>query len=130
MLKLTTERKQWFTFPQDESGETQVEIKHLKPGEVSDIETQANRIVGRHTEDGNFNTEVDFNFSARSQMILKKCVVGFKGFEDERGKKMKCTDKNKLRLMNEFDWFFAQLEEFRTELAETVEAEVEAAKGN
>jgi len=129
MLKLTAKRTQWFEFPQDPSGETKVEILHLKPGDIADIDAQANRIVGKQIDD-DFKTEVDFNYSARSKALVKRCIINWEGFLNEKGKPMKCTDNNKLKVLREFDWFLEQIGVFRTELAETVAKDEEDAEKN
>ena len=129
MLRLTAKRTQWFDVPQDESGETKVEILHLKPGEMAEIEAQANRIIGKQGKNG-FETEVDFDYSARTKLLIEKCVVNWEGFLNEKGKPMKCTNPNKLKVLKEFSWFLEQIEAFRTELAETVAEEEEGAEKN
>ncbi len=129
MIKLTTKRTKWFVLPQDSDGETQVEILHLKPGVLAEIERKANRVVGRQVSDG-FTTEVDIDLTKRAAEVLKACIVDWKGFQDENGKPMKCTKENILRVHGDFDWFFGQIEEFRAELAAEVEADEEGAEKN
>lgn len=129
MIKLTAKRKEWFTMPQDESGETQVEIYHLLPGEVSEIESSTNRVVGREIN-GKFGTEVDIDVNSRTKEIIKRCIINWKGFEDEDGKKLKCTDFNKIRILNTFDWFYEQIEKFREDLEAEEEAAQEEAEKN
>jgi hypothetical protein len=129
MIQLTAKKTKWFTFPQDETGETQVEILHLKPGKIAEIDAKANRIVGRHVND-DFVTEVDINVNSRMLEIVKASIVNWKGFQDLSGRTMKCTDANKVKLLNDFDWFFAQIELFRDELAVEFEAEQEEAEKN
>jgi hypothetical protein len=129
MIKLTTRRTKWFVLPQDESGETAVEILHLKPGKLAEIESLSNKVIGR-TVRGKFDAEIDIDPHVRMTEIIKASIVDWKGFLNESGKPMKCTDANKLKVLNDFDWFFAQIELFRTELAEEVEAEQEEAEKN
>jgi len=129
MIKLTQKRTKWFVFPQDDTGETKVEIIHLKPGEIADIEAEANQIVGRQQGD-EFVTEVGFNLGVRTKLIVKKTILHWEGFENENGKKMKCTDMNKIKVLREFDWFFEQIEKFREELAEEDKKEQEEAGKN
>jgi hypothetical protein len=61
---------------------------------------------------------------------VKASIVNWKGFQDLSGRTMKCTDANKVKLLNDFDWFFAQIELFRDELAVEFEAEQEEAEKN
>ena len=128
MIKLSAKRKKWFTIPQDPTGETQIDFYHLLPGVISEVESACNRIVGREVK-GKFGTEVDIDVDTRTKEIVKRAVIGWKGFEDENGKKMKCTDFNKLRVLKTFDWFFEEIEKFREELlAEEEESQEEAEK--
>lgn len=129
MIKLTKKRTEWVILPQDPSGETQMEIIHLLPGEVSEIESLCNRIVGREVQ-GKFGTEVAIDVDARTKEIIKRAVVQWKGFQDEEGKKMKCSDFNKLRVLKSFDWFYDEVEKAREKLAVDEEAEQEEAEKN
>jgi len=129
MLRLTAKQTQWYEIPQDPSGETRVEILHLKPGDLSDIEAQANQVVGKQKND-KFETEVNFNYTARSRALIKKCIIGWEGFLNEKGKPLKCTDNNKLKVLREYDWFLEQIEEFRTDLADKASVDEEEAEKN
>ena len=80
MLKLSTKRTKWFPVSQDPSGEAQVEILHLKPGEVADIEAKSNQIIGRQTGDQDFQTEIGFNPNDRAKKIVTRAVLDWKGF--------------------------------------------------
>lgn len=129
MLKLTTKKKKWFALPEDPTGETQVEIVHLKPGEVADIEAKANQIIGKQYGD-DFHTEIDFKLNERGKTYVLRSVVDWKGFIGLNGKPLVCNDANKLKVINEFDWFITTIEGFRENLAEEVEAEEEDAEKN
>lgn len=130
MLKLTTKRTKWFAVKQDPSGECQIEILHLKPGEVADIEAKSNQIVGRQIGDQDFLTEIGFNLNDRIKKIVTRSVIEWKGFYGTNGKPLKCTDANKLEVMNEFDWFASFVEDCRKQLAEEVAEEQEDAEKN
>ncbi len=129
MLKLTTRRKEWFTIEQDPSGETQVEILHLKPGEVGDIEAKSNNIVGKQVGE-DFYTEIGFQLNERTKAYVLKSVSNWKGFHGTNDKPLTCNDTNKLAVLKEYDWFADAIEKFREELAERVEAEEEDALPN
>lgn len=129
-LKLTTKRTKWFTVPQDPSGETKLEILHLKPGEVADIEAQSNQITGKQIGDQEMHTEIDFKFNDRSKRFVQRAVVDFTGFNDTNDKPLKCTEFNKKAIMKEFGWLNVFVEECRAELAAEVEAEEEGAAKN
>ena len=132
MLKLTAKRTRWFPVPQDPSGETQIEILHLKPGEVSDIEAQSNQITGKQLGGGDtdFVTEIDFKLNERSKKFVMRAVVGWKGFADIKGKPLKCSDITKAQVLKEFGWFSEFVEQCRKELAEEVASEEEEAEKN
>lgn len=129
MLKLTAKRKKWFVLPQDESGETKVEIVHLKPGEVAEIDEKANQVIGK--QDGEeFVTEVGFSMGIRRREIIKRAISDFTGFLDLKDRPLACTEANKLRVMGEYKWFYDQIEEFRETLADEVEADEEGSDPN
>ncbi len=129
MLKLTTQRKQWYPVPQDESGDCQVEILHLKPGEVASIEAKTNDIVGKQVGD-DFQTEIGFKLYDRTRAYVLAAVVDFKGFVDIKGKPVKCNDKGKLAILKEYGWFSDFVEECRDTLAAEIEEEEKDADPN
>ncbi len=129
MLKLTSKRKKWFPIEQDPTGETQVEVTHLKPGEVADIEAKTNQIIGKqYGED--FHTEIDFKLNERGKTYVLRAVTDWKGFLGLNDKPLVCNETNKLKVINEYDWFIASIEKFREELADEVEADEEDAEKN
>ena len=129
MLKLTAKRTKVFSVPQDPTGETTVEIVHLKPGEVAAIEAQCNSVVGK-TNDAGFQTEIEFKLNERTKQYVLKSVVDFTGFCGIDDKPLKCTEKHKLSVLKEFAWFGEFVEECREKLAEEVEADLEGAEEN
>lgn len=129
MLKLTAKRKKWFPVPQDPSGETQVEIVHLKPGEVADIEAVTNQITGKQLGE-DFHTEINFSLNERTKKYVTRSVIDWKGFADLKDKPLVCNDLNKLAVLKEFDWFGDFVEECRKTLAEEVESELETSEKN
>lgn len=129
MLKLTTKRTKWFPVTQDPSGETMVEIVHLKPGEVADIEAKSNRITGKQFGD-DFQTEIDFSLNDRLKAYVTRSITDWKGFLDIKDKPLPCSDANKLKVLAEFDWFGEFVEECRETLAEEVATEEEDAEKN
>ncbi len=130
MLQLTAKKTKWFPIPQDASGESQIEVLHLKPGEVADIESKANKVTGKQYEGSEFMTEIDFNLNERSKKYVLKSVINWKGFHDVKGKSLPCSDPNKLEVLSEFDWFGDFVTECRDALAEEFEEEVEGADPN
>lgn len=129
MLKLTAKRTKWFPIEQDTSGEAQVEVIYLKPGEVADIEAKANQITGKQFGD-DFHTEIDFNLNERSKTYVLRSIINWKGFNATNGKPLICNDVNKLKVIKEYEWFGEAVEKFREELAEEVEAHEESSEKN
>jgi len=129
MLKLTAQRKKWFVLPQDETGETKVEIIHLKPGEIAEIDEKANQVVGKQSGE-EFITEVGFSMGVRRREIVKDSINEWEGFLGLNDRPLACNDANKLKVLKEYKWFFDQVEEFRESLAEEVEEEEEGAEKN
>ena len=130
MLKLATKRTKWFPVKQDSSGEAQVEILHLKPGEVVDIEAKSNQIIGRQTGDQDFQTEIGFNPNDRAKKIVTRSVLDWKGFNGINDKPLKCTDFNKMEVMKEYDWFAGFVDECRKSLADEAAEDQEDAEKN
>lgn len=130
MLKLSTKKSRWFPVPQDASGETQIEVLHLKPGEVADIEAKTNQIIGRQTGEEDFETEIGFDPRGKTKKLVTKAVIGLKGFQDAKGKELKCTDFTKMEIMKEYEWFAEFVEECRETLAEEAAEEQEEAAKN
>lgn len=129
MLKLTAKRTKWFTVPQDTSGETKIEILHLKPGVVADIEAKANKMVGKQIGE-EFHTEIGFRLNERMKAYVLASVVDWKGFQGINDKALPCNDPNKLSVIKEFGWFGEFVEKCREEYALEVEADEEEAGGN
>ena len=124
MLKLTARKKKWFTLPQDDTGETKIELVHLKPGVVADIESKASKVVGKQIGD-DFHTEVDFRYREKLKTYAVTAIVDWEGFLNVKGTKMACTEANVLKVLKEFGWFAEQVQTFRDEFTEEVEAETE-----
>lgn len=129
MLKLTAKRTEKFYLPQDEAGDTWVEILYLKPGEVDDIESKSNSIIGKQKGE-DFHTEIDFKLNEKLKTYVLKSVKDWGGFLTLKGKPLPCNDANKLKVMQEYDWFKDQVAEFREELREVVEGEEEELEKN
>lgn len=130
MLKLTKKRSDWFTFPQDESGQSKVKIQHLKPGEIADISAACNQLTGKGVDGEEMQTEITFGLRDQTKKLICKAIIDWKGFEGVNGKELPCNDVNKLAVLKEFDWFEKQIDDFRQQLAEVVNSEEEGAEKN
>lgn len=129
MLKLTTKKTRWFVVPQDTTGETKVLIKHLKPGEVAELESKVNKITGKQQGD-DFFTEINFALHDRTKAFVVQAVEDWEGILGTNDKKLPCNDVNKLTVFKEFSWFGEFVEDCRKALADEVEAESEGAEKN
>lgn len=129
-IRLTNTISKRFYLPQDESGETWVEVAHLKPGQLTDIEDQCNTMKRVYDADAESTVEVKICIGERQKLIVKKCIKAFGGFEDEKGETLQCTNDNKLKLLRDFDWFYPFIEECRSKLYEEQVPEEEAEKNS
>jgi len=130
MPRLTLERTKWFDYPEDEFG-AKIEIKHLKPGKLQEIEAKVNRFTGKMGDgDSGFTTELDINPFIRKQEIIKAAIVNWDKFFDHTGKECKCTDKVKLAFLKEIEDFYEVVEKMREDLAAEVNKEMEGSDPN
>lgn len=130
MARLTLERKQWFEYPNDPD-KAELEIKHLKPGVLQEIESKVNKIVGKMAEgDLGFTTELDIQPQIRREEIVKAAICGWKGFFNISGEETPCTDINKLKYLQELDDLYEVVEKMRADLTAVVEVEEDGAGPN
>lgn len=133
MPRLTNVIKDWFDMP-DDPDKGRVEIRHLKKGEINDIEDRIERFetLLRTDPDGNLNREIKVNPAKGAQRYAFLCaaVSGWENFLDLDGEPMPCTDENKIRMARDDEAFGAFVGKCRTELAERVARDREAARKN
>ena len=123
-IKKQTER--WFEIPDDSDGAS-IKIKHLNPGEVSDIMDGVFKQTIDYRTDGDGKTQPEFTQETdkrkdRNETLLAS-VVNWKKFYDHEGKKLHFTPENVIRASREIEGFNELVTEFRVRLAEDIEKE-------
>jgi len=126
-MRIKKQIERWFEIPNDPD-EGQILIKHLNPGEVSDImdETFKQTIVYKADDlDQDAKPEIIQEADRRKdrEKTLTAAVVGWKKFYDQEGKPLKCTPENVIRASREIEGFDALVREFRDRLAEDLQEE-------
>lgn len=133
MARLTGEKKVWRDMP-DDPDKGRVEIKFLKPGEERDLQDQIDlyQTMLKPDAEGNMQREVKINPAKGDGRYVFLCaaVTNWENFFDEDGKPMACDDANKIRMARDDPQFGETIGKFRTELAELVATEREAARKN
>ena len=121
-------------FAENDPDESWVKIKHLLPGETSDIFDQV------------FTQEIDYQkgkkgkmepkFSQKTdkkldrELTLQSVITGWGNMFDRDDQKMKCTPENIVRASREIDGFNEFINECRETLAKDIKEERENQKKN
>lgn len=124
-IKKQTER--WFEVEGDPD-KARILIKHLNPGEVSDIMDGVFRqtIVYKNVDGGKdlqpeFTQETDKRKDR--EMTLTAAVAGWENFFDRDDKPLKCTPANVIRASREIEGFNDLVTDFRKRLSEDLQKE-------
>lgn len=132
-MRVTTEKTKWSDFP-DDPDKGRLCIKYLKPGEKRDIEDKIAlyETMLRSDADGNLRREVRVNPAQGDKRYVWICaaVVDWENVYGVDGKPLECTDANKILLARDNETFGPLVGRLRSELADEVEAEQEAARKN
>ena len=135
MARLTSKKTVWYPIPGDEDN-AEIQILHLKPGDLQDIESETSRWLGKSV-DKEFVTELELNPTLQMRRIRQISVVGWKGMFDENGDKMDCTQENVLKYLKADPFlgeprkrFSEWIDEFRKSLAAEMEPQEAQAEGN
>lgn len=133
MARLSGERAEWFDIP-DDPDQGRVKIKHLKKGEVNDIEDQIElyQTMLRPDAEGNMQREIKINPAKGDKRYAYLCaaVIDWEKVFGADGKPMDCTDANKILLARDDETFGPFVGKSRIALAELVATEREAARKN
>lgn len=135
MAKLTAKTQKWFTIPGDPDG-AQLQILHLKPGEIQRIESETTRWLGK-TVDEKFIPEFEYKPQQQLRRLRQTALVGWKGFYGVDGEELDCTPKFKDLYLDEdpslgteelklSEW----IDKFRNELADSLKPQEEEAEKN
>ena len=131
-MRIAKTIERWFEVPGDKE-DGKVKIKHLAPGEIQDIvdEVMVQEIIYEQPEGGEKPKGVVRQRNNRRldrEKTVLACVVEWKNFYDENGKKMACDEANVLRAIRMIDGFSEFVAECRNRLAAEVDKEVKAQK--
>lgn len=133
MARLSGERAEWFEIL-DDPDLARVKIKHLKKGELNDIEDQVElyQTMLRPDDEGKMRQEVRVNPAKGDKRYAYLCaaVVDWENVFGVDGKPMDCTDANKILLARDDESFGVFVGKSRNALAELVATEREAARKN
>jgi hypothetical protein len=129
-LKLRKITKAWFTHKDSE-----FEIKDLLVGEINEITEKCSENGIRFSEDGETIRGLSRNNSKNQEMTICKSIVKWKNILDENGKKLECTEENKIRFCQEqyqedFDDFVEDFAKWRKTLSEKIEKQKEESVKN
>ena len=133
MARPTPTKDKWFPLPNDpDKGE--ILVRHLKQGEVNDIEDRVSRLetVVRRDPDGVAREEMRVVYPKGEDRYLYFCAAlrDWKNFFGLDGKPLECTDANKIMMARDDQELVKFVGECRAALAEEAEREQEAARKN
>jgi len=122
----TTER--WFDVP-DDPDRGRLKIKHLTPGETSDIfdKVFTQEIRYKKGAKGKFEPAISHNTDKKldRELTLTKSIVDWENFFDKDNNPMECTPENIIKAGREIDGFNDLVTELRETLAEDIKKERE-----
>ena len=125
-MRIKKQAERWFDVPNDPD-EAQVLIKHLSPGEISDImdevftQTIVYKADGDQEPQPEFMQETDRRKDREKTLVAS--VVGWKKFYDQDGKVLKYTSGNVIRASREIEGFDILITDFRKRLADDIQKE-------
>jgi hypothetical protein len=122
-IKKQTER--WFDIPNDPD-EGSILIKHLSPGEISDIMDGVFKQTIRYPEGSDlpeFTQETDKRKDREESLVAR--VKGWKKFYDQHGRVLVYSQENVIRASREIEGFNLLVTDFANRLAEDIAKETE-----
>jgi len=122
-MRITKPVERWFNCEGDPDG-GKVLIRHLRPGEVQDIVDQVwtQKVEYKPGEEGATFAQTTDKKKDR-ELTISASLLDWENFFDQAGKRMGCTDKNKIRAMREIDGLIEFVNECRAKLAKDIEKE-------
>ena len=125
-MRIIKAKDRWFDFDDDPDG-GQIKIRHLNPGDITDIMDAAVEQKARYKKNAAGEFEPEFvqttDKKVDRELTLQKIIVDWKNFFDSTGVIMECTPANVLRASREIEGFNAAVTRFRNQLASDLEAE-------
>lgn len=130
-IKKITER--WFDVL-DDPDKGRIRIKHLQPGETTDIfdEVFTQRIDYKKGKKGKLEPKFsqETNIKLDRKMTLIAVITGMENFYDLKGKPLECNNENIMRCAREIEGFTEMVAEFRKQLTEDIKQEEEDQRKN
>ncbi len=125
-MRIKKQIERWFEVPNDPD-EAQILIKHLSPGEITDIMDEVFTQTIVYKADGDEEPQPEFiqetDKRKDREQTLVASVVGWKKFYDQEGKVLKCTPENVIRASREIEGFDSLVTGFRKRLADDLQKE-------
>ena len=125
--------ERWFDVP-DDSDKGRLRIKHLQPGETTDIfdEVFTQRIDYKKGKKGKLEPlfSQKTNVKLDRKLTLSAAITGMENFYDREGKPLECNNENIMRCSREIEGFNELVAEFRKQLAEDIKQEEEDQRKN
>lgn len=122
-MRIRKQVERWFDIP-DDPDEGQILVKHLSPGEISDIMDEVFTQTIVYKTDGDQEPQPEFTQETDRrkdrEKTLTAAVLDWKNFYDENGKDLKCTPDNVIRASREIEGFDALVTDFRKRLADDI----------
>ena len=118
--------ERWFDVDNDPDN-AKIKIKHLSPGELSDISNKVFKQKINYKKVGKDKFEPEITHDADSmkfkELTLMASVDGWENFFDDEGIKLECTPENILRASRGIEGFDESIDEFREILAKDIKTE-------
>ena len=133
MARVTAPEEAWFPIP-DDPDKAELKIRHLKHGEINDLEDSIARFetVLRQDGSGLQTQEMRVNRATGDKHYAYICaaVRDWKNVYGLDGQPMECTDANKILLARDDENFGKLVGKFRLALSEQVAKKREDARKN
>jgi hypothetical protein len=125
-MRIKKQAERWFDIPNDPD-EGQILIKHLSPGEITDIMDEVFTQTIVYKADGDQEPQPEFiqetDKRKDREQTLVSSVVNWKKFFDQNEKPLKCTPENVIRASREIEGFNSLVTGFRERLAADIQKE-------
>lgn len=133
MPKLTLKTERWFDLP-GAPGE-KIKVVHLRPGQTQKIEADASTWLGKFDDSGKLEQVLEQKPTQLLRKLRAASIIDWKGFYDENGNSLPCTNENKERFLDDDpELEETSLSEFidkcRKALSDELKPQEEEAEGN
>ena len=125
-MRITKITERWFEVPNDPD-KARIKIKHLLPGEVSDIFDQVfvQNVIYKKNEKEDLEPVFSQTTDKKKdrELTLTKSIIDWENFFDRDDKPLKCNEENIIRASKEIEGFNILITELREKLAKDIEQE-------